>query len=105
MPLPILPDQARAEGVACVRPEHIEPAAQLVHLNQRQVAVHIHVQGREQLVFGFGNYEVDPDLGGVLRVQTGDGHDAPELLFVEDLWTGQIRRGHALGCDFLIHLS
>jgi hypothetical protein len=40
-----------------------------------------------------------------LRVQTSNRKDAPELMFVEELWSGTIRRGHALGCDFLIHLG
>jgi hypothetical protein len=80
-------------------------AAQLVNLDQRKVAVHIHIQGREQLVFGVGEYQVDPDLGGVLRVQEVGSGDGPELMFLEDRWTGRIRPGHALGCDFLIHLA
>lgn len=80
-------------------------ATRLVSLDQRKVAVQMHIQGREQLVVGIGNYGVDPDLGGVLRVQTSNRKDAPELMFLEDLWTGKIRRGHSLGCDFLIHLG
>jgi hypothetical protein len=74
-------------------------------LDQRKIAVQLNVQGREQLVVGVGNYGVDPDLGGVLKVQTSKGKDAPELMFIEELWNGTIRRGHSQGCDFLIRLG
>jgi hypothetical protein len=73
-------------------------------LDQQKVAVHLQVQGREELMIGVGEYEIDPDLGGVLRVQTSPGEDT-HFLFLEREWTGKIRRGTALGCDFLIRLS
>jgi hypothetical protein len=81
-----------------------EIAAQLVTLDQRKVAVQLHIQGREQLVFGVGDYQLDPDLGGVLRVQEVGCANGAELLFLEDQWTGRIGSGHGLGCDFLIHV-
>jgi hypothetical protein len=80
------------------------PPTGLAELHQRQVAVHMHIQGREQLVFGVGDYGVDPDLGGVLLLRTSSRPNAPELLFVDNHWTGTIRPGKALGCDFLIQL-
>ena len=55
-------------------------------------------------MLGIGEYEMDPDLGGVLRVQGAKKNDQPELLFLEREWTGNIRRGHGLGCDYLIRL-
>ena len=76
-----------------------------MNLDQRSVAVQIHIQGREQLMFGVGDYQVDPDLGGVLRVQELGCADGAELLFLEAEWTGRIRSGHGLGCDFLIHVA
>ena len=77
----------------------------LANLDRRKVAVQITAQGREQLVVGSGDYHVDPELGGVLRVRSTGSESGVELLFVEDFWTGEIRRGHALGCDFLIRLA
>jgi len=105
MPLPIHPGSTGAENAAATSSDKFEPGAGLATLDQRKVAVHFQVQGREQLVVGTGDYGVDPDLGRVLRVQTSDRRNAPTLLFVEDRWTGKIHRGHALGCDFLINLS
>jgi hypothetical protein len=105
MALPHLPGQVASQRGKQHEHEAAEIAAQLVNLDQRRVAVHIHIQGREQLVFGVGVYQVDPDLGGVLRVQEVGHADGAELLFLEDHWTGRIRPGHALGCDFLIHLA
>jgi hypothetical protein len=104
MPLPIYPGQASDECKADEATEPCEPNARLAALDRRKVAVHIHIKGREQLVLGVGDYGEDPDLGGVLRVQPSNSRE-PELLFVEQLWTGTIRRGHALGCDYLIHLG
>jgi hypothetical protein len=100
-------DVAASGCCACSNSEQQaeEPAARLVSLDQRKVAVQLNIQGREELIVGVGDYDVDPDLGGVLRVQTSNRKDAPELMFVEGLWNGTIRRGHALGCDFLIHLG
>jgi hypothetical protein len=105
MVLPHLPGQVASQRGKQHEQEAAEIAAQLVNLDQRKVAVHIHIQGREQLVFGVGDYQVDPDLGGVLRVQDLGSADGPELMFLEDEWTGRIRPGHGLGCDFLIHLA
>ena len=107
MPLPILPvpGSTGAENAAASSSDKFEPGAALATLDQRKVAVHIQIQGREKLVVGTGDYGVDPDLGRVLRVQTSDRRNAPELLFVEDRWTGKIHRGHAVGCDFLINLG
>jgi hypothetical protein len=85
--------------------EPADIAAQLVNLDQRKIAVQLHIQGREQLVFGVGDYQVDPDLGGVLRVQEVGCAAGAELLFLEAQWTGNIRPGNGLGCDFLIHLT
>jgi len=105
MPLPILSRPTSAEPAAAGSCDKFESGAALATLDQRKVAVHIHIQGRDKLVVGTGDYGVDPDLGRVLRVQTSDRRNAPELLFVEDRWTGKIHRGHAVGCDFLINLS
>ena len=80
-------------------------AGRLVKLDQRKVAVQLHIQGRQQLVFGVGDYQVDPDLGGVLRVQEVGCPAGAELLFLEEQWTGCIGSGHGLGCDFLIHVK
>jgi hypothetical protein len=77
----------------------------LANLDQRKVAVHILTQGRAELMIGVGEYAVDPDLGGVLKIESPNEADPFQLLFVENEWRGRIGRGHALGCDFLIRLS
>jgi len=57
------------------------------------------------MLVGSGDYQIDPDLGGVLRVHSDETDPDVELLFIEDAWNGEIRRGHGLGCDFLIRLA
>src|SRR5689334_12944382 len=79
MVLPHASEQVAAQRGTRNEQEAAEIAAQLVNLDQRKVAVHIRIQGREQLVFGVGDYQVDPDLGGVLRVQELGCANGPEL--------------------------
>ena len=105
MVLPHASGQVAAQRGTRHEQEAAEIAAQLVNLDQRKVAVHLRIQGREQLVFGVGDYHLDPDLGGVLRVQELGCANGAELLFVEQQWTGRIGSGHGLGCDFLIHVA
>lgn len=76
----------------------------LASLHEQSVAVQILAQGRDHMVRGSGLYEIDPDLGGVLRVRSGPPDEGVELLFVESQWTGHIRSGRSLGCDFLIRV-
>ena len=105
MVFPHLPGQVASQRGLRLADEPADIAAQLVNLDQRKIAVQLHIQGREQLVFGVGDYQVDPDLGGVLRVQELGCAGGPELMFLEDQWTGNIGSGNGLGCDFLIHLT
>ena len=74
-------------------------------LNQRHVAVHLVVQGRERVVSGQGTFELDSKLGGVLRIDCADGNGRFEILIRETEWTGEIERGTAFGCDYVVHLT
>jgi hypothetical protein len=105
MVFPSFPEQVVSQRGSRHEQAAAQIAAQLVNLDQRKVAVQLHIQGREQLVFGVGDYQVDPDLGGVLRVQEVGCADGAELLFLEEQWTGRIGPGHGLGCDYLIHVT
>jgi hypothetical protein len=62
------------------------------------------VQGRPVVVRGWGLYEQDPNLGSVLRICVAEGSGGFELVLAESHWTGIVESGHALGCDYLLHL-
>jgi hypothetical protein len=82
------------------------PGAQpaLSSLHDRSIALQFLCAGREVLVVGRGVYEHHSELGAVLRIDLPQGAGC-EVLIAEDSWTGEIRSGEALGCDFLIRLD
>ena len=85
-------------AVACRR----EPG--LASLDQRTIAVHLVIQGRERLLRGRGLYESDAHLGSILRVQIADPSGDFELVLHEDQWKGHVRSGEAAGCDYSVHI-
>ncbi|HZN34377.1 MAG TPA: hypothetical protein VFB80_11180 [Pirellulaceae bacterium] len=77
----------------------------LSELHARRVAIHLVALGREQFIRGQGQFEVDPDLGRVLRVKVKDPDGDFELVVSEAKWNGQVLPGQAVGCDYLLRLG
>ncbi len=69
------------------------------------VAVHIVIQGREQFLRGEAVYELDDELGKLLRLAVEHRGEELELVITEARWNGQILPGQAVGCDYLIRLG
>jgi hypothetical protein len=74
-------------------------------LNQRAVAVHLVINGRERVVRGRGAYESESKLGGLLRIDCADDNGKFEVLIREAEFAGEIERGAAFGCDYVVHLT
>jgi hypothetical protein len=72
-------------------------------VHQRTVAIQLTILGKEQVLHGTGHYEVDPDLGNVLRIQL-KGEPDSEILLVESTWQGEVVTGQTVGADFLIRV-
>ena len=76
----------------------------LAALHGRSIAVRVSVLGQDRLLKGRGAYELDADLGQVLRIESPSPEDG-ELILAEDDFSGAIGCGEALGCEFLIYLN
>ena len=72
-------------------------------VHQRTVAIQLTILGKEQVLHGTGRYEVDPDLGNVLRIEL-KGEPESEILLVESTWQGEVVTGKAVGADFVIRV-
>jgi len=73
-------------------------------LHQRTVALQLAIRGQQQVLKGRGVYELDAELGHVLRIELP--HEAGcEFVIVERSWRGEIQPGTAHGCDYLIHME
>src|SRR4051812_43501101 len=84
--------------VAHDRPAPTPPPLSALH--QRTIALDLR-PGHAEVLLGRGFYELDPQLGAVLRVPLLQS-DACEFLIVERSWKGEILSGQAHGCDYLI---
>ena len=80
-------------------------SGRLAHLHRRSVAVRFEAQGQERLLRGEGVWELDSQLGAILRIQFVEHPEDGEFLLLEDKWRGDIESGAAAGCDFLICLT
>ena len=81
------------------------PALKLHALDQRKIAVHLVIDGRERVVRGKGTYGPDAKLGSVLRIDCADANGGFEVLIRESEWNGDIQPGVAFGCDYVVRLS
>ncbi len=79
-------------------------SATLRKLNHRKVAVRLVVGDCERLVRGTGTFELDSQLGGMLRIDCADSSGSFEMLLRENDWNGEINSGEAFGCDYVVHL-
>jgi len=72
-------------------------------VHERTVAIQLTILGHEQILHGTGFFEVDPDLGNVLRIEL-KGEPGSEIVLVESTWKGDVMTGEAVGADFLIRV-
>jgi len=70
-------------------------------LDQRRIAVHLVVLGREHLLTGRGVYERD---GHRLRIEL-PASAGFELVLLEGSWRGTILPGEDHDCDYLIRIA
>jgi|tagenome__1003787_1003787.scaffolds.fasta_scaffold16538426_1 hypothetical protein len=72
-------------------------------VHQRTVAIKLTILGQEQVLHGKGFYEVDPELGNVLRIEL-KGEPGSEIVLVESTWQGEVLTGKSVGAEFLIRV-
>jgi len=94
-----------ANGVADPPSRTDSKVAGLRALNHRRVAVRLVVGGCERLIRGKGTFELDSQLGGLLRIDCVDASGSFEMLLRENDWSGEIKSGEAFGCDYVVHLA
>jgi hypothetical protein len=73
-------------------------------IDRHTIAARLVVAGQTRVLRGRGHYQDDPELGPVLRIVVADATGDFELVLSEAQWTGSVEPGHALGCDYLVHL-
>jgi hypothetical protein len=76
----------------------------LAALHQRTVAIQLTLPGRQQLLRGRGVYELDSQLGRILRIEFPTDASC-EFVLCEESWHGEILPGDQVACDFLICLN
>ena len=79
------------------------PPVPLSALHRQRVAVHCQIKGQEMTILGQGVFELDPDLGPVLRIDAPDAADF-QILIAERAWDGVIIADANRDWDFLIRL-
>src|SRR5262249_10448622 len=62
----------------------------LAYLNNCTIGVSVRIQGQPKLFSGRGIYEIDPELGGLLRIQVAEADNDFEFVLHESRWSGRL---------------
>ena len=82
---------------------------ELIECHQTRMAVLIVRPDRDVILRGFATFQVDGQLGRILRISIDDGGDGslakrPDILIDEDAFDGLIEEDRRYGCDYCMTL-